>query len=80
MTETMGFNMAAAKFRSGVINQINGSGIPITTVLFILKDIVREAEKEAEKAVEQEVQEYEEQKQKKSRGILAEEQTDRHDN
>lgn len=64
--EEIGFNMAVSKFRGEIIEEVNKCGLPISVVLFILKDVVRETEKKAEILLKEEIKEYNIRKEKQN--------------
>ncbi len=45
MAETMGFNMAVRNFEAGMIEKINGNGLPASVTLLVLEKITKEFEK-----------------------------------
>lgn len=64
MTETIGFNMAVKNFETGIINKINGNGLPPSVTLLVLKQFVNEFEKLTNQETNKEIEEYNARKEK----------------
>ena len=64
MAETMGFNMAVKNFEAGIIEKINGNGLPASVTLLVLEKITKEFEKEVYRVTSKEVEEYNTRKEK----------------
>ena len=43
MAETMGFNMAVRNFEAGIIEKINGNGLPASVTLLVLEKITKKS-------------------------------------
>lgn len=68
MAETMGFNMAVRNFEAGMIEKINGNGLPASVTLLVLEKITKEFEKEVYRVTSKEVEEYNTRKEKEQNG------------
>ena len=68
MAETMGFNMAVRNFEAGIIEKINGNGLPASVTLLVLEKITKEFEKEVYRVTSKEVEEYNARKEKEQHG------------
>lgn len=68
MVETIGFNMAVKNFEVGIIDKINGNGLPATVTLLVLEKITKEFEKEVDRVISKEVEEYNTRKEKEQHG------------
>ncbi|MDE6767041.1 MAG: hypothetical protein K2J35_02460 [Eubacterium sp.] len=64
MAETIGFNMAVKNFEVGIIDKINGNGLPASVTLLVLEKITKEFEKEVDRVTSKEVEEYNTRKEK----------------
>ena len=53
----MGINLNVLTLKKNLIDAINGSGLPISVISYVVKDILHEVQVEEQKIIQNEIQE-----------------------
>ena len=53
----MGINLNVLTLKKNLIDAINGSGLPISVISYVVKDVLHEVQVEEQKTIQNEIQE-----------------------
>ena len=53
----MGINLNVLTLKKNLIDSINGSGLPISVISYVVKDVLHEVQVEEQKIIQNEIQE-----------------------
>lgn len=64
--DNRGFDLKVDNFRTQLINMLNGSGLPISTIMYIMKDVYYDVSTEYNRIVNQQYKDFCEEAKKES--------------
>lgn len=57
VVSNMGINLNVLTLKKNLIDAINGSGLPISVISYVVKDVLHEVQVEEQKIIQNEIQE-----------------------